>query len=298
LTKALVAGWFSFEAMGATAGDLIARDLACQWLAEAGRHSDVAVAPPFEGGVDWRTVDPDEYAEVVFVCGPLGNGWPVTEFLERFARRRLVGLNLSMLEPLDVWNPFELLVERDSSRTARADISFGAKPRRVPVIGVVLVHPQKEYEGGLHERVGQRVEALLSQREAARVAIDTRLDENATGLRTPAEVESVIARMDVVVTTRLHGMALALKAGVPPLVIDPIAGGAKVNRQADAIGWPVVFSGDKIAGDELEQALDYCLTEEARTLAGECRDRASHRVRATHAEFVSALIGSEQPALG
>ena len=36
--------------------------------------------------------------------------------------------------------------------------------------------------------------------------------------------------MDAVVTTRLHGTVLAIKNGVPPVVIDPIAGGRKVLR--------------------------------------------------------------------
>ena len=56
--KALVAGWFSFEQMGASAGDLMARDLVCEWLDEAGRAYDVALAAPFEGGVDWRASIP------------------------------------------------------------------------------------------------------------------------------------------------------------------------------------------------------------------------------------------------
>ena len=68
--KVLVAGWFSFEQMGATAGDLMARDVACQWLREGGALYDVAHAQPFAGGVDWQTVDPDDYSHVVFVCGP------------------------------------------------------------------------------------------------------------------------------------------------------------------------------------------------------------------------------------
>src|SRR3954467_11875448 len=82
--KALVTGWFSFEQMGASAGDLLARDVACGWLRDAGRDFDVALAPPFSGGVDWRAVDPADYSEVAFVCGPFGNGPPLTEFLARF----------------------------------------------------------------------------------------------------------------------------------------------------------------------------------------------------------------------
>jgi hypothetical protein len=50
--KTLVAGWFSFELMGASAGDLLARDVACEWLRDAGREYDIALAPPFTGGVN------------------------------------------------------------------------------------------------------------------------------------------------------------------------------------------------------------------------------------------------------
>ena len=76
--KTLVAGWFSFEQMGASAGDLLARDVVCQWLREAKVAYDVALAPPFAGGVDWRAVDPASYDNLVFVCGPFGNGEPAT----------------------------------------------------------------------------------------------------------------------------------------------------------------------------------------------------------------------------
>src|SRR5438876_3211229 len=119
--KTLVAGWFSFELAGATAGDLMARDLACEWLEQARQPFDVACAPPFSGGVDWRTIDPRSYSQVVFVCGPFGIGPPVDEFLERFAGRRFAGLNLTMLEPLEDANPFDLLWERDSSAASRPD---------------------------------------------------------------------------------------------------------------------------------------------------------------------------------
>ena len=237
--KTLVAGWFSFERMGATAGDLLARDLVCQWLGRAGHAYDVALASPFPGGVDWHSIDPKSYSHVVFVCGPFGNGWPIPEFLAHFAGCRLVGINLSMIEPLEVWNPFDLLFERDSSASSRPDISFLSDQGRVPVVGVVEVHPQREYrERSTHQVAHEGIHRLISSREMSVVPIDTRLDINSTGLRTPAEVESLIARMDVVLTTRLHGMVLALKNGVPAIAIDPIAGGAKIRRQAETIGWP------------------------------------------------------------
>jgi Polysaccharide pyruvyl transferase len=287
--KVLVAGWFSFDEMGATAGDLLARDLVCEWLGQAGRPHDVATAPPFTGGVDWRRVDPRDYSEVVFVCGPCGNGAPLTDFLECFAGRRLVGLNLSMLEPLEVWNPFDLLLERDSSAASRPDISFASTVRPVPVVGVVLVHRQSEYERGMHDPVGRAIARLLAERELSAVSIDTRLDENRTGLRTPAEVESLIARMDVVVTTRLHGLVLALKHGIPALAVDPVRGGAKVMRQAETVGWPIAVCAEDASPERLGRSFDECLTPRARSRAKACGFKAGASVSEIRRGFLDGL---------
>jgi hypothetical protein len=290
--KTLVTGWFSFEEMGATAGDLLARDVVCEWLDDAGCSYDVALAPPFRGGVAWRSVNADEYRQVVFVCGPFGNGWPLTEFLPHFDHCRLIGVDVSMLQRLEEWNPFDLLLERDSSARAHPDISFISTRPKVPVVGVVQVAPQKEYgERALHEAAHSAIERLLDAREVATVSIDTRLDENTSGLRTPAEVESTIARMDAVVTTRLHGTVLALKNGVPALPIDPIAGGAKIRRQVETIGWPVIFTADQLDSEQLQAALDYCLTEEARREARQCAARAVSVVEGLRERFISELRG-------
>jgi hypothetical protein len=288
--KALVAGWFSFEQMGATAGDLLARDLVLRWLDEAGRPYDVAVALPFGGGVDWRVVDPSEYSYIIFVCGPFGNGPPLTRFLERFAGCQLIGVDLSMLQPLEEWNPFHLLLERDSSRTTRPDITFAAMEHRVPVVGVVLVHPQSEYgQRGRHQAVEKAIAALLASRDVAAVPIDTRLDVNRTGLHTAAQVESLIARMDVVITTRLHGLVLALKNRVPAVAVDPITRGAKIRIQAEAVGWPIVFTPETLSNEALQQALDHCLTPEARARAEHCRARAIARLEEVRARIISSL---------
>jgi hypothetical protein len=292
--KALVAGWFSFEGMGATAGDLLARDVACQWLQQAGFSYEVAVASPFIGGIDWHSADPARYSHVVFVCGPFGNGWPVSEFLAHFADCRVVGLDVSMLEPLDAWNPFDLLLERESTAAARPDISFVSSRPLVPVVGVVLVHGQKEYPDGLHQQARDAVDQLFNRREVASLVIDTRLDVNSAGLRTPAQVESLIARTDVVVTTRLHGMVLALKNGVPAIVIDPIRGGAKVRRQAETIGWPLIYAADRVTAAELADALDFCLTGAARRKARQCSDDARRRLRQVQDEFITGLAGQRK----
>jgi hypothetical protein len=276
--RVLVTGWFSWSDGAATAGDLLARDVACRWLDEAGRDFDVANAPAFGDGVDWRQVDPAEYSDVVFVCGPVEAGRRIDYLLQQFGGSRWTGLDVTMLRPLETWNPFDVLIERDSSATARPDLAFVAQSDALPLVGVVLVEPYwPEYpDRDRQPQAREAVSRLLASRPAVRVAIDTQLPANETGLRSAAEVQSAIARMDVVVTTRLHGLVLALKHGVPAIALDPVAGGAKITQQAAAVGWPTVFSSGEFRDDELKTAFDFCLTEEARQLAAEC---------ATHAKF-------------
>jgi hypothetical protein len=270
----LVAGWFSFEGMGATAGDLLASEVVQSWLLEAGEEFDVAFAPPFPAGVRWEDTEPSRYDHVVFVCGPIGDGPPVREFLDRFARSDLIGIDLTMLDPIETWNPFALLLERDSNRTSRPDLTFAARPRRVPVVGLVLMHEQPEYGArDQHRPANDALVSLVEQRPCARVAIDTRLDEGTNPLRTPEEVVALVAAVDVVVTTRLHGLALALANGVPALAVDPVAGGAKITRQAARLGWPYCFpSGTSIA--VLRDALDACLEPGAALVARDVGQRA------------------------
>ncbi|MBW4547755.1 MAG: polysaccharide pyruvyl transferase family protein [Symplocastrum torsivum CPER-KK1] len=288
--KTLVAGWFSFEGCNVTAGDLMARDVACEWLDSFGYTYDVAIAPPLVGGVDWRSVDPNTYSQVVFVCGPFPLKRHSVEFVQRFSNCRLIGLDLSMTEPLTVWNPFDVLIERDSSAASHPDISFVCHQAKVPVVGIILVHPQHEYgDKGKHQVANDAVNRLIASREMVAVPIDTGLDPNTTNLRTAVEVESLIARMDLVVTTRLHGTVLALKNGVPTISIDAISGGAKVVRQAEKIGWSMVFSVDSLSDEMLEKAFEYCLTEEARKKAKECREQAIKELEQVRNEFISAL---------
>ena len=292
MKKVLVAGWFSFEQMGASAGDLMARDVVCDWLEQAGRSYDVALAPPFSGGVAWPEVDVDDYAEVIFVCGPFGNGWPVTDFLERFAGRRLIGLNLTMLEPLDRWNPFDRLWERDSSALARPDMAISASQAQVPVVGLALIDTQPEYgERDSHEHANRMLRDFAARRGLAAVDIDTRLDTDPAGLRTASQVESLIARMDVILTTRLHGTVLAIKNGVPPLAVDSVVGGGKIRRQAETLGWPCVLPVETLTEEALQDAFDYCLSPEARAKARACAALARERVEAVCAEFIAALAG-------
>ena len=285
--RVLVAGWFSFQVGHATAGDLLARDLVCDWLTTAGYAYDVATVPPFDGGIDWKVADPARYCSVVFVCGPFAKSDELeVQFITRFKNCRLVGVNLSMLLPIEDWNPFHALWERDSSARARPDIVFASPPPQVPVVGVCLV---EDYNGADTASANAAIERLVDAREMAVVRIDSRLDLNESSLRTPGEVEALLARMDVVVTTRLHGTVLALKNGVPAIAIDPEPGGAKILKQARALGWPWVFTVDAVSDLQLQRALDHCLTPQARIAASACCNRTGEEVKRVRDEFIAAL---------
>ena len=284
--RAIVAGWFSYTHSDFTAGDLLACDLVREWLQEAGIESDVALVAPLTGGVALDRADPAGYSHAVFVCGPFHPAKLESEFLAKFRECITIGVNLSLPVPLTEWNPFSELFERNSSRASHADVVFATKEPKVPVIGLCLV---EAFEGADTRKANAAIQRLLAGQQGAIVPIDTRLDVNETGLRSKAEVESLIARMDVVVTTRLHGTVLALKNGVPVVVIDPEPGESRVLMQAKAIGWPIAFAVDAIDDKILRRALDYCLTPEARAKAAECRARADADVADIRARFIAAI---------
>ena len=87
-------------------------------------------------------------------------------------------------------------------------------------------------------------------------------------------------------------MVLALKNGVPAIAIDPVAGGGKIRRQAETLGWPVALTADALTDEALQKAFDYCLTGPARTKARDCCVRAIKTLQGTRDEFISALTHS------
>jgi Polysaccharide pyruvyl transferase len=289
--KSLVAGWFSFDEVVATVGDLLARDVLCGWLERAGIAYEVANAPLVGGGVDWRTVDPATCDRVIFVCGPFGRRPLLEELVEHFGGRPLVGVNLSMLEGEAGWDPFDLLFERDGGdgRPTRPDLAFLApRPPTLPITAVLLAQPQAEYGKGLHGAAAAAIARLPDPRSTALFHTDTDLID-AERIRGAAEVVSLVGLADVVVTTRLHGMVLSLREGVPAVAIDAIPGGAKVIRQAAALGWPAALRADELSDEALGEAWDYCRTEAARGRARECAEQARSELDELETAFVRRL---------
>ena len=294
----LVTGWFSFADMGTTAGDLIAKDIVCHWLTEAGVTYDVAIDEGFNvpDAVNWKNVSSSRYTDLIFVCGPFGNGWPVSEMLDKFSACRITGINLSLLQSLHEWNPFELIYERDHFNRAFPDLTFAGGEKKVPVVGIIRAHKQKEYgKRALHAIANEMIDWLAGSRPMSIVDIDTSIGNNACGLRSPEEIESLIAKMDVVVTTRLHGTVLGIKNGVPVIPIDPIENGAKITLQVMALKWPILLqAGDNWKQETITQAFEYCTTPAAISRAHHCAETARMLVNDRKQQFIDDLLTLEQ----
>jgi Polysaccharide pyruvyl transferase len=295
--RTLVVGWFSFELMGTTAGDAIAKDIACSWLRKHGITPQVAVTSPVAPD-EIRTDDvvPKDYRVLIFVCGPIGDGPPLNTFLNRFPHALKFALNVSLLQDRAEWNPFVSIVERDSAVRTNPDITFAADELHTPVVALIYVGPQKEYPTQKHDLAEAAFAQVLKGRDVASISIDTRLDVNSGGLSTPSQIESLIAKMDAVLTTRLHGAAIALRRGVPAVVIDSIPGGTKLWRQMKCIGWPLVFHTGDLDVRKVASALDFALTPAARNLALECAQRARQDVQKVEREFLFGLRNLNQNA--
>jgi hypothetical protein len=135
---------------------------------------------------------------------------------------------------------------------------------------VVFAPGQPEYgANGRHNDVHDCLRSWLSTLDCARVPVDTRLacDDWST-CATPDQFLALVKRFDAVITTRLHGLVLALHASVPALAVDPIHGGGKVTAQADALGWPAAVDAEGSSDRaRLNSWWRWCLSAAGRTAA-------------------------------
>ena len=261
--RILLTGWFAFLDGEATAGDVLALNRVQEALRRVGLDHDVAWSPRFRPeGPSLAQVRPEDYSHLVFVCGPL-HGPQIEELHRRFAHCVRIAVGTSVVDPgSPAVTGFHRVLARDAPGTEpMPDLAAGAPALPAcPVVGVILTHGQQEYGARRqHARVADEVTRWLSRRDCARLELETRLDVRDWRLSaTPAQLESVLSRLDLVVTDRLHGMVLALRAGVPALAVDPVEGGAKVTAQARACGWPALVPAERLETSVLDQWWEWC----------------------------------------
>jgi hypothetical protein len=279
----LLTGWFSFLHGEATAGDVLALAAVEQTLAGAGIGYEVAWSPVFRpGALRLEDAVPSRYTDLVFVCGPL-SGEPVSGLHTRFAALRRIAAGITVIDRSDpACTGFDLVLARDGDRGGPVrDLSAAVPPSApvrppapvpppVPVAGVVLASGQGEYGARRrHETVTGDLTGWLGGRSCAPVPLETRLDSRDWRLcSSAAAFEALLSRVDIVVTTRLHGLALALRAGIPALAVDPVDGGGKVTAQAAAWSWPAVLPAARAADQEaLDRWWQWCLSPAGRQAA-------------------------------
>lgn len=267
--RALLMGWFT------TVGDLEVLHQVQRCLTDIGVPFDVgayssAVSRHIPDATNIYAVDPSKFTHLLVICGPFNPQYLARRGidLDRFSHCTRIGVNLTMLEDLDTFNPFDIMLGRDSNLWARPDVSFLEDVGRVPVAGLCLIKRQGEYgKRQMHDRAADHLRRVAERAGLATLNIYTEWPQNANGTSSPERFESVCARLDVVLTNRLHGMVLALKVGTPVLAIDAISGGGKVIAQANAINWPEAFTIDNVTDEVLDASLTRCLQPPARTLA-------------------------------
>ncbi|RCG29071.1 polysaccharide pyruvyl transferase family protein [Sphaerisporangium album] len=284
---ALVVGWFSFSRGEATAGDVLSMEAVRARLTSAGVRHDVAWSSVMcpDGGLRLDDAPPERYTHLIFVCGP-AHGRPVRELHERFAHCRRIAIGVTVVDAADpAVTGFHEVLPRDApDGSAWPDLAGGPVMGAVPVVGVLLVHAQPEYgDDQRHGDVTRLLSSWLNDLDCARLPLDSRLDpRDWRSSATPAQFESLLRRVDVVVTTRLHGLVLALKNGVPALAVDPVAGGGKVTAQARAWRWPAALPAEELRRPTLDEHLTWCLSDPGRLAAeraaGPARDSVEARL--------------------
>jgi hypothetical protein len=293
--RLLLTGWPSFLRGEATAGDVLGMQRVQRALEGAGVPCEVAWSPVFRpGALSLEDADPRRYTHLVFACGPL-HGEQLRWLHDRFAGCRRIAVGVTVIDPSDpAASAFDAVLARDGEGVAVRDLSSTVGTSPVPVVGVALAPGQPEYgTRRLHDLVHHQLGEWLAGQDLARVPLDTRLDPRRwQSCATPDQFDSIVRRLDAVVTTRLHGLVLALRWGVPVLAVDPVEGGGKVSAQARAWEWPALVAAEPVlAGTaELRHWWGWCLAREGRELAAVTASGAPHRPDG----LVAGLIGAVQ----
>lgn len=307
--RALVTGWFGFLHGEATAGDTGAAAAVSSALEEAGIPHDIGRSPNTRiNGPILEEVAPGEYDMLVFVCGP-AHGAQVRALHTRFAHCHRLAVGVSVVDPADeAVRGFHTVLPRDGCTPVPLPDLAAAAPcsPAVPVVGVVQAPGQPEYgDRGDHTGVHRELAHWLTTKDCARVPLDTRLDAAEWDhCATYPQFDALVRRVDLVITTRLHGLVLALRNGVPAIAVDPVVGGAKVSAQARALGWPAVVVRDSRGGpdgaspwfrERLDALWGWCRSPAARSRTGWAAATARRR-SALIDDLLAAVEGSEAPA--
>ncbi|MBB5857414.1 polysaccharide pyruvyl transferase family protein [Amycolatopsis umgeniensis] len=253
--RALVIGWASLRHGEATPVDVLGMRRVDAALSLAEVPHDLAWE------ADYDTVDPARYSHVVFVSGPV-KGRQVREVHRRFAHCHRIAVGVSVADPgEEAVTGFDQVLARDHQGIATPDLSIDAPTDEVLVAGLILAPEDTA--------VRSSVTRWLAGIDCARVPLDPGLaPSDWARCATPDQFASILSHMDVVVTTRLDGLVMGLRAGVPVLAVDPVVGGGTLTAQADALGWPALVPAEEAGQTEnLDSWWRWCSSVQGRAVA-------------------------------
>jgi len=235
MKRAVVASWATVARRHATIGDLLAVGVVVDALSESGCHVKLALpGEPLpeigEGPRVWVSGPVDfSYDKQSAILGHDGAGWIVS------------GATLISREP---GHPIraDITTARDApGQPTNADFAIlapiTAKGRRAAVL---LRGHQPEYrqDESIHQVVASGVRSALQSTGYFPLPLATDCPEGFDPIVAAATLEDVLAQSDLVVTSRLHGVIHALRAGKFPVVIDEIIEGGKVSACAREFDLP------------------------------------------------------------
>jgi hypothetical protein len=295
--KVLLAWYGAFDGHG-TIGDLLSVVSVSNYLASRGVDVSLASAKRFpqmrDPVVDWEQVAPEDFDCFLFACGPIIKHHPETSSLfRRFEsiRRMAVGVSLFPPEHENHSCPFDVVLAREGAQNQHEDVALVApldappaagSDRRGIRVGVVLRGEQGEYGPQnclwreAAEIIDEALAELFSENPGETITIENHLDRSGVS---PEELEELYRGCDLVVTTRFHGAAMALRHHVPFVAVDQIVGGAKVYGLLANRGWPHVYRTDLCDASRLATALRDALTSER---AEDLRRHRAHRAGEAH----------------
>lgn len=290
MTRVLVTGWFGFTEVIATVGDERAAEVVSGWLTDAGIDHDLAYADYLHRGLDLAEVNPTRYSHLLWVCGPMMANELLDGLLDRFGHARRLAVGVSLIDPGTAAR-FDVVWARDGEGGSHPDLAIAPADGGPAVVATVFAPVQAEYgDRGRHGQVQRAVEEWIADRGLGSFDVATDLLTPAGFPRRVEQVQAALARADVVVSSRLHGLVLGLGAGRPVIACDPVLGGAKVTAQAAALDWAELLPAEDVTGPTLDAALARCLRSGGS--AGPAQpdwDRISHALAEQRADLVSQL---------
>lgn len=256
--KILITNYFS--TFGSTYGDANATDVVTHWLTKNNFEYDILVSDITKvKGKTLNQLNLSEYNIIMFICGPCpGKNWFDDVLGQEYTKRKKHILKIGI--DISIWkddHPFDYIIPRDFFEIKNPDLAFGAKNKKVPVVGVFKVHPQQEYgELQRHHHVNACIDDYLKKIDHVCLKLDTYNHKHSKhSTSNVSQLEALVSKCDYIISTRMHGLVYSLKCNTPVLAIDCIVGGAKVTAQAKAIGWPVIVNGDGITVEDIESGV-------------------------------------------